>query len=182
MSTNRRYRYPFTNCTDCGPRFTIIEALPYDRPNTSMKKFAMCPACREEYENPFDRRFHAQPNACPDCGPKLTLWNNAGTAQSEGHEALLGAAEAIRSGRIVAVKGIGGFHLMADARNSGAEQLLRERKHREEKPFAIMVPSLEMAKHLCMINPLEERLLTVSGSSDRTSAAASDFKFNCFIL
>ncbi|MFZ1977672.1 MAG: carbamoyltransferase HypF [Bacteroidota bacterium] len=157
---NRRYRYPFTNCTNCGPRFTIIEALPYDRPNTSMKKFAMCQACREEYENPSDRRFHAQPNACPVCGPKLTLWNNAGTPLAEGHEALLGAAEAIRSGRIIAVKGIGGFHLMADARNSGAEQLLRKRKHREEKPFAIMVPSLEIAKQLCMIDDLEERLLT----------------------
>ncbi len=125
-----------------------------------MKKFTMCPACREEYENPSDRRFHAQPNACPVCGPKLALWNDAGTAQAEGHEALLGAAEAIRSGRIIAVKGIGGFHLMADARSAAAEQLLRERKHREEKPFAIMVPSLDTAKQLCMIDALEERLLT----------------------
>ena len=159
-SANRRYRYPFTNCTNCGPRFTIIEALPYDRPNTSMKKFAMCPACREEYENPSDRRFHAQPNACPDCGPKLTLWNDAGMPQAEGDDALLGAAEAIRSGCIVAVKGIGGFHLIADARSAAAEHVLRERKHREEKPFAMMVPSLDMAKQLCMIDPLEERLLT----------------------
>jgi hydrogenase maturation protein HypF len=157
---NRRYRYPFTNCTNCGPRFTIIRALPYDRPNTSMEKFAMCPACREEYENPSDRRFHAQPNACPVCGPKLSLWTNAGAVLSEEHEALLGAAAAIRSGRIVAVKGIGGFHLMADARNGEAVRLLRERKHREEKPFAIMVPSLETAKQLCRVGAPEERLLT----------------------
>jgi hydrogenase maturation protein HypF len=114
-----------------------------------MKKFAMCPACREEYENPSDRRFHAQPNACPDCGPKLTLWNDAGMPQAEGDDALLGAAEAIRSGCIVAVKGIGGFQLMADARSAAAEHVLRERKHREEKPFAMMVPSLDMAKQLC---------------------------------
>src|SRR5450759_3449009 len=106
---NRRYRYPFTNCTHCGPRFTIIESLPYDRPNTSMKSFAMCPDCREEYENPKDRRFHAQPNACPVCGPELQLWDPAGKVLAIRDDALLEAAEAIRGGKTLAIKGLGGF-------------------------------------------------------------------------
>jgi hydrogenase maturation protein HypF len=156
---NRRFRYPFTNCTNCGPRFSIIEALPYDRANTSMKKFKMCPACQAEYDNPHDRRFHAQPNACPVCGPRLEFWNPAGDAIFGGDEALLAAANAIRRGKIVATKGIGGFHLLADARNEKTVQLLRERKHREEKPFALMFPSLESAKSVCEVSPLEERLL-----------------------
>jgi hydrogenase maturation protein HypF len=156
---NRRFHYPFTNCTNCGPRFSIIESLPYDRANTSMKNFAMCPQCKAEYENPRDRRFHAQPNACPICGPRLELWSRTGEAIFCGNEALLAAANAIRRGKIVAVKGIGGFHLMADARNEKAVQLLRERKHREEKPFALMFPSLESVKAVCEISPLEERLL-----------------------
>ena len=151
--------YPFTNCTNCGPRFSIIESLPYDRANTSMKSFAMCPPCRKEYDNPQDRRFHAQPNACPVCGPRLELWITTGEEIFGGEEALLAAANAIRRGKIVAVKGIGGFHLMADARNQKAVQLLRERKHREEKPFALMFPSLECAKTACEVSPLEERLL-----------------------
>ncbi|MBI3610781.1 MAG: carbamoyltransferase HypF [Nitrospirae bacterium] len=156
---NRRYRYPFTNCTNCGPRFTIIESLPYDRSNTTMKKFEMCEACREEYENPLDRRFHAQPNACPVCGPHLELWDEAGRLLSKHHEALVGAAAAIRAGKIVAVKGLGGFHLIADARNEEAVTRMRERKHREEKPFALMVPSLESVKACCEVSELEERLL-----------------------
>ena len=156
---NRRHLYPFTNCTNCGPRFSIIESLPYDRANTSMKKFAMCPQCRAEYDDPRDRRFHAQPNACPICGPRLELWNATGEVIFGGNEALLAAASAIRRGKIVAVKGIGGFHLMADARNEKAVQLLRERKHREEKPFALMFPSLVSARAVCEISPLEERLL-----------------------
>jgi hydrogenase maturation protein HypF len=156
---NRRFRYPFTNCTHCGPRFSIIESVPYDRANTSMKKFAMCPACQTEYENPRDRRFHAQPNACPDCGPQLEFWNPDGEAILGGYEALLAAAHAIRRGKIVAVKGIGGYHLLADARNERAVQLLRERKHREEKPFAVMFPSLAVVKKVCEVSPLEERLL-----------------------
>ncbi|HEY6952951.1 MAG TPA: acylphosphatase, partial [Bacteroidota bacterium] len=115
--TNRRHLYAFTNCTNCGPRFSIIESLPYDRPNTSMRHFTMCPDCRREYENPGNRRFHAQPNACPVCGPHLELWNTEGKCLSADMFALLEAAEGIRNGKTVAVKGLGGFQLMVDARN-----------------------------------------------------------------
>src|ERR1044071_1974687 len=156
---NRRYHYPFTNCTNCGPRFTIIEALPYDRPHTTMKGFEMCAACRAEYENPLDRRFHAQPNACPACGPHLEFWGEEGQAVSARHTALLDAADAIRRGAIVAVKGLGGFHLVADARNHAALHLLRERKRRDEKPFALMYPSPEMIKAHAHVSALEQRLL-----------------------
>jgi hydrogenase maturation protein HypF len=156
---NRRYRYPFTNCTNCGPRFSIIESLPYDRANTSMKAFTMCSQCRAEYDDPRDRRFHAQPNACPVCGPQLELWNHAGKVLSKLDEALIAAADAIRHGQIVAVKGLGGFHLMVDARNEDAVRLLRERRHREEKPLALMFPSLETIKAVCEVSLLEERLL-----------------------
>lgn len=156
---DRRYLYPFTNCTNCGPRYSIIEALPYDRPNTTMRAFTMCPRCREEYENPLDRRFHAQPNACPECGPHLELWDEKGVCLAKYHEALLRAAEAIREGRIVAVKGLGGFHLVVDARNDAAVRCLRERKRREEKPFALMYPTLEMVTAHCEVNEVEERVL-----------------------
>jgi len=156
---NRRYRYPFTNCTNCGPRFSIIESLPYDRANTSMKAFTMCSQCRAEYDDPRDRRFHAQPNACPVCGPQLELWNQTGKVLSKLDEALIAAADAIRHGQIVAVKGLGGFHLMVDARNEDAVRLLRERRHREEKPLAMMFSSLESVKNVCEVSPLEERLL-----------------------
>jgi len=156
---NRRFLYPFTNCTNCGPRFSIIEALPYDRPNTSMKKFEMCPECKAEYQNPSDRRFHAQPNACPLCGPKLELWDDEGIVIAERHSALLQAVEAIRTGNIVAVKGLGGFHLMVDACNDSAVRRLRKRKHREEKPLALMFPSLESIKLECEVDQFEERLL-----------------------
>jgi hydrogenase maturation protein HypF len=158
-STNRRFRYPFTNCTNCGPRFSIIEALPYDRANTSMKKFMMCPDCEREYHDPLDRRFHAQPNACPQCGPQLQLWDETGGTFSEKDNALLRAADAIRSGKIVALKGIGGFQLVVDARDRAAVVRLRERKHREEKPFALMYPSLEVVRADCEISELEERSL-----------------------
>ena len=157
---NRRYRYPFTNCTHCGPRFSIIESLPYDRPNTTMNRFAMCEACRAEYEDPLDRRFHAQPNACPSCGPQLELWDRAGQVLFRRDGALKQAAHAIRRGEIVAVKGLGGFHLLVDARNEGAVCRLRELKHREEKPFALMMPSLAAAQALCEVFETEERLLT----------------------
>ena len=164
---NRRHRYPFTNCTNCGPRFSIIESLPYDRANTSMKAFTMCPQCRAEYDDSRDRRFHAQPNACPVCGPHLELWEgsrvceNAESPRSHerGYGALLAAAKAIREGKIVAVKGLGGFHLMVNARDDDAVRRLRERKQREEKPFALMFPSLESVKAECEVSPLEERLL-----------------------
>lgn len=160
---NRRYLYPFTNCTHCGPRFSIIESLPYDRSNTSMKQFVMCPDCQAEYEDPRDRRFHAQPNACPRCGPHLELWQGRTgvppVGRERGHAALIAAAAALREGKIVAVKGLGGFHLMVSAENDRAVQRLRELKHREEKPFALMFPSLEMARSLCEVSPFEERLL-----------------------
>jgi hydrogenase maturation protein HypF len=156
---NRRYLYPFTNCTNCGPRFTIIEDLPYDRRHTSMNIFPMCDNCLSEYENPLDRRFHAQPNACPECGPHLELWDRAGKKIDFRHDALLLAAAAIRQGKIVAVKGIGGFHLMVDARDEEAVKRLRERKAREEKPLALMYPSLEMIKAHCLVSEGEERLL-----------------------
>ncbi len=156
---NRRYRYPFTNCTNCGPRFTIIESLPYDRPNTSMKGFPMCDRCRREYEDPHDRRFHAQPNACEQCGPHLELWDGDGTLLFSHHDALEHCARVVRDGGIVAMKGLGGFHLIADARSVEAVSRLRARKHREEKPFAVMVRSVEDARRHCSVSPLEERLL-----------------------
>ena len=157
--TDRRYLYPFTNCTNCGPRFSIIERLPYDRPNTTMKQFAMCDRCLAEYEDPANRRFHAQPNACPDCGPRLEWLNERGMKSAAGRDALIAAATALRQGRVVAVKGLGGFHLMVDARNNEAIRLLRERKHREEKPLALMVPSMDAVKIDCEVTPTEERIL-----------------------
>ncbi|RPI09280.1 MAG: carbamoyltransferase HypF, partial [Zetaproteobacteria bacterium] len=157
---DRRYLYPFTNCTNCGPRFSIIQALPYDRPNTTMARFAMCEACAAEYENPGDRRFHAQPNACPVCGPHVELWDRVGGPLSTHGRAMGDAVEAIHAGQILAVKGLGGFHLIADARNDEAVRLLRTRKHREEKPLAIMAPCLDWIKVTCEVSPLEERLLS----------------------
>ncbi len=157
--TDRRFRYPFTNCTNCGPRFSIIESLPYDRANTSMKQFAMCAECEREYHDPLDRRFHAQPNACPRCGPQLQLWNGDGVVLANRADALTQAVQAVRDGKILALKGLGGFQLIVDAANEAAVARLRERKHREEKPFALMVPSLEAARRLCDLSALEERAL-----------------------
>jgi hydrogenase maturation protein HypF len=156
---NRRYRHPFTNCTNCGPRFTIIESLPYDRPNTSMKDFPLCPDCEREYCDPLDRRFDAQPVACPRCGPRLELWDRRGGTMALRDEALRCAAAAVRDGKIVALKGLGGFQLLVDAWNEGAVARLRARKRREEKPFALMYPSLEMVRQDCEVSDLEEELL-----------------------
>ncbi len=156
---DRRYRYPFINCTNCGPRFTIIERLPYDRPNTTMRIFPMCPECRREYEDPADRRFHAQPNACPVCGPQLILWSPEGRELARGDEALRRAVEALRAGRIVALKGLGGYQLLVDARNETAVQELRRRKHREEKPFAVMFPSLAVLRQYAEVQDAEARTL-----------------------
>lgn len=156
---NRRFRYPFTNCTHCGPRYSIIENLPYDRPNTTMRGFEMCAECRAEYEDPEDRRFHAQPNACSACGPRLELWNAKGRPIAADEAAIEGAVRAILRGRIVAVKGVGGFHLMADACDRAAVRRLRRRKKREEKPLALMIPSLAVARSECEVSPLEESLL-----------------------
>ena len=137
---NRRRRYPFTNCTHCGPRFTIIEELPYDRPRTSMKSFRMCAACSREYEDPNDRRFHAQPVACEDCGPRVEFRAPHRSLHQSGDAAMHGAAEAIRNGAILAVKGLGGYHLIVDARNEASVAELRRRKQRPNKPFAVMYP------------------------------------------
>jgi hydrogenase maturation protein HypF len=156
---NRRYRYPFTNCTNCGPRYSIITSLPYDRPNTTMTGFPMCPDCLAEYGDPADRRFHAQPNACPVCGPRIETWNSEGRVIASDHNALLKVCEFIRDGAVVAVKGIGGFHLMADARNEKAVMLLRSRKHREEKPFALLFPDLASARKECAVDAAAERIL-----------------------
>ncbi|MCK5259893.1 MAG: carbamoyltransferase HypF [Candidatus Omnitrophica bacterium] len=161
---NRRFLYPFTNCTHCGPRYSIIEALPYDRVNTSMRKFRMCPECEEEYKDADNRRFHAQPNACSECGPHLELWESDGKVAASHQEAIVAAANAIHDGKIVAVKDIGGFHLVVDAHNEEGVERLRERKHREEKPFALMFPSLEFIEEQCEVSAQEAALLQ-SGES-----------------
>jgi hydrogenase maturation protein HypF len=155
---DRRYGYPFINCTNCGPRFTIVRDIPYDRPHTSMAVFPMCPACQAEYEDPLNRRFHAQPNACWDCGPQVELWDREGNRIGS-NDAIADAAYALKAGLIVAVKGLGGFHLAADATNPAAVALLRERKRRVEKPFAVMVPNLEAANALCEVDESSRKLL-----------------------
>ncbi len=163
---DRRYRHPFINCTNCGPRFTIVRTVPYDRPNTSMAVFPMCARCRAEYEDLDNRRYHAQPVACPECGPKLRLVpGRAGAALApaegvEGEGALRVAQDLLRQGRIVAVKGLGGFHLACDATSEEAVRLLRARKGRQEKPFAVMVNSLETAESLVELDDPSRRLLT----------------------
>ncbi len=149
---DRRYGYPFTNCTNCGPRFSIIEALPYDRPNTTMRRFAMCRDCLREYEGPEDRRFHAQPNACPACGPRLSLWTPRGEVIAEGGEAVRAAAAAVRGGSSLALKGIGGFLLVADARSEEACALVRQRKERPRKPFAVMARTLAQVEALASVS------------------------------
>ncbi len=163
---DRRAHYAFTNCTNCGPRFSIVQALPYDRPNTTMHKFIMCPECQAEYDNPLDRRFHAQPNACPRCGPSLAFQQLGTqlTTPNTSDDALIHAVNALRTGQIVAVKGLGGFHLMADARNCDAIALLRERKPRPHKPLAIMARNLEQARTLVEIPAKAETLLTSAQS------------------
>jgi hydrogenase maturation protein HypF len=152
---DRRYHYPFINCTNCGPRWSIMESLPYDRANTSMKQFTMCPECEREYQDPANRRFHAQPNACPDCGPRVQLVSAKGEFLAEGEQAIDNVIEAIFNGMIVAVKGIGGFHLMTDACSDDAVRRLRQRKHRDEKPFAVMMPDVETADHYCRMSEKE---------------------------
>ncbi|MCL1816583.1 MAG: carbamoyltransferase HypF [Clostridiales bacterium] len=154
---DRRYRYPFINCTNCGPRFTIIENLPYDRPMTTMKHFNMCEACRREYEDPANRRFHAQPNACPACGPALNYVDAAG--QKIAGEPLDLAYSALQAGQIVAIKGLGGYHLACDAQNEAAVNTLRGRKARWHKPFALMLPDLAQVRLYCEISREEEELL-----------------------
>ncbi len=158
--SNRRYLYPFTHCTCCGPRFTLVESLPFDRQRTSMKSFIMCLACQKEYDDPDDRRFHSQTNACGDCGPQVEFWDRDGMLLSEGHEAMVQTVQKMREGAIVAIKGIGGFHLMVSANNQQALARLRDRKHREEKPFALMYPSLQSIQNDCELSSFEESLLS----------------------
>ncbi len=155
---DRRHRYPFTNCTSCGPRFTIALGAPYDRPATTMARFRLCPACAREYADPLDRRFHAQPNACPECGPRVEARDRGGAPLAcEDPIALVGRA--LREGRIAAVKGIGGYHLACDATSSSAVRALRERKRREEKPLAVMVRGLPEAREVAALGAAEEALL-----------------------
>jgi hydrogenase maturation protein HypF len=155
---DRRYRYPFVNCTNCGPRFTIVRDVPYDRPATTMAGFAMCADCAREYHDPADRRFHAQPVCCPACGPALALLDRDGGAAAG--DPLAGAAARLREGAVVAVKGLGGYHLAADAASEPAVAALRARKHREDKPFAVMVADLEAARALCQVDAVEAAMLT----------------------
>lgn len=160
---DRRYRYPFINCTACGPRFTIIEGVPYDRERTTMREFGMCAACRIEYENPRDRRFHAEPTACAACGPRLALRDASGgeiEIDPAGADDAVSLTRALlSSGKIVAVKGIGGFHLACDALDEEAVARLRRRKHREDKPFALMANSVEVVREYCVVSETEEALL-----------------------
>jgi len=156
---DRRYMYPFINCTHCGPRFSIIESLPYDRPNTSMKNFILCEKCRAEYNNPLNRRFHAQPIACPDCGPHIEFTDRNRTILSINSDALKSAVKSVLEGNILALKGLGGYQLICRADDRGVIKKLRERKHRDEKPFALMFPEIISIKEVCMVSLLEERLL-----------------------
>jgi hydrogenase maturation protein HypF len=157
---DRRHGYPFTNCTHCGPRLTIIHALPYDRPGTSMESFTLCPACRTEYEDPTDRRFHAQPNACAECGPRVRLLDSTGALVTPCDDVIASAAAAIERGEVLAVKGLGGFHLIADAGNPEPIRRLREGKPRREKPFAVMARDEAQAEQLCRIDETERQLLS----------------------
>ncbi|MBM4083632.1 MAG: carbamoyltransferase HypF, partial [Planctomycetes bacterium] len=156
---DRRYRYPFINCTNCGPRYTILQHIPYDRPNTTMRVFKMCPACQAEYDDPSNRRFHAQPNACWDCGPRLQLLDAAGQSVPSA-DPIAEAQKLLAEGKTVALKGLGGFHLSCDATNDAAVRRLRERKRREEKPFAVMSADLEAVRQYCEVSEYEAKLLS----------------------
>ncbi len=160
---DRRYRYPFINCTNCGPRFTIIEDIPYDRAQTTMRDFEMCAQCRAEYKNPLDRRFHAEPTACPQCGPRLKLMDANGLLdcglEDNDPSSIRILQSAIRDGKIVAIKGIGGFHLACDALSAEAVERLRQRKYREDKPFALMAKSVDVIREYCLVSEAEAALL-----------------------
>ncbi len=155
---DRRFHYPFTNCTNCGPRFTIIEDIPYDRPKTTMREFRMCPLCQREYDDPSNRRFHAQPNACPVCGPSLKLVDKDNNA-IEGEQTIEATARLLKEGKIVVLRGLGGFHLACDATNSKAVSELRGRKRRPDKPFAIMLATMQEIEKHCQVSPEEKGLL-----------------------
>ncbi|MCB2182497.1 MAG: carbamoyltransferase HypF [Desulfobulbaceae bacterium] len=156
---DRRYQYPFINCTNCGPRFSIVESIPYDRPATSMKVFPMCPDCQKEYNDPLDRRFHAQPNACWKCGPRLS-WHDEKGREIQCQNPIAEAVGALKQGKIVAIRGLGGFHLAVDATNNEAVGKLRKRKLRQSKPLAVMVADIETASEFCVVLPEEAQLLS----------------------
>jgi hydrogenase maturation protein HypF len=158
-SSNKRHKYPFTNCTKCGPRFSIIKAIPYDRDNTTMKKFDMCEDCNKEYTDPDNRRFHAQPNACKECGPDIWIDDSHGI-KVETNDVLIWVRQKLKEGKIFAIKGLGGFHLVCDAKNEEAVKLLRSRKKRPHKPFAVMIKDMENVRKYCHVNMEEERMLT----------------------
>lgn len=155
---DRRYRYPFINCTNCGPRFTLIQDIPYDRPFTTMSTFDLCDACAEEYRNPLDRRFHAQPVACPDCGPHV--WLEINESQIDGNDALYEAIHLLKAGAILAIKGLGGFHLACDATQEATVATLRQRKQRPDKPFALMMRDMAQIEQYCQVSSAEADLLT----------------------
>lgn len=169
---DRRYHYPFINCTHCGPRFTIIHKMPYDRPNTAMVNFPLCPSCLSEYRSPADRRFHAQPNACPDCGPHIWSCQTEGLGR-KGDDALQQAAQLLLGGGILAIKGLGGFHLACDATNAEAVELLRQRKHRPTKPLAVMLPNLDWLSRCCSQDSPALRQLLQSSPAPIALAAKS---------
>jgi hydrogenase maturation protein HypF len=169
---DRRYRYPYINCTDCGPRYSIVRGLPYDRPQTTMRDWPMCRRCREEYEDPADRRFHAQPVACPRCGPEYALEENGQVLR--GYPGIERAAEALRSGAVVAIKGLGGYHLACDARNADAVTALRERKYRKERPFALMVRDVPEAAQIVEIDERADELLTSTARPIVLARACAD--------
>ena len=156
--SDRRFGYPFTNCTNCGPRFTIIEDIPYDRPKTTMRQFKMCPRCQQEYDDPLDRRFHAQPNACPKCGPSLELVDGGGKTV-EGKDVIKAVSRLLKEGKILAVKGLGGFQLACDATNGEAVNILRNRKRRPSKPLAVMMGTIQGIEKHCLVSPEERKLL-----------------------
>jgi hydrogenase maturation protein HypF len=158
-AADRRHKYPFTNCTHCGPRFSIVQSIPYDRANTSMARFALCPQCQREYDDPADRRFHAQPLACPACGPTMWLEPLSDAVTCANGDAVETAAELLLGGAIIAVKGIGGFHLACDACDADAVARLRSRKRRYDKPFALMAHDIDIVRQYCAVSPYEEALL-----------------------
>lgn len=158
--SNRRYKYPFINCTQCGPRYTIIQALPYDRPNTTMSEFSMCAKCLEEYENPLNRRHHAQPTCCSVCGPAISLYRQSGELVTQDEEAILETGALIRRGHIVGIKGIGGYHLACNALQHRAVDEIRARKNRPRRPLAIMARDLDVVKKHCHLSKEEEEMLT----------------------
>ncbi len=169
---DRRYRYPFLNCTNCGPRLTIVTGVPYDRVSTTMARFPMCPRCRAEYDDPSDRRFHAQPTACHECGPKLTLADCHGE-RIAASDPLARFVQALREGKVGAMKGLGGYHLACDARNAAAVAEMRRRKHRYEKPFAVMVRDAGGAEALCEISAAARRAAVIAATSHRAAAQAA---------